>query len=152
MHSTFDGVQPVGVEGDAGVDKRAGQAGGGGEGLTQRGSSGPLQQFGRVFAGRDDEVAGIVATGGELPEDAPGGLLSGPVGVGGDDDPGLSLAEEWAQCIGLRVGEGGAQWGDADVVSVAGEGDCERVEGAFDDDRDGAGGQFSGSSVRPYSS
>ena len=41
-------------------------------------------------------MAGIVAPGGELPEDALGGLLSGPVGVGGDDDPGLPVAEEWA--------------------------------------------------------
>jgi hypothetical protein len=96
VHLAFDGVQLVGVDGDAGVDERAGQAGGRREGLTQSGGAGRLQQLSWVLAGRDGEVTGIVATGGELPEDALGGLLSGPVGIRRDDDPGPSVAEEWA--------------------------------------------------------
>ena len=74
-----------------------------------------------------------------------GGLLPGGVGVGGDDDAGSSAADEGAERVGLCVGERGAERGDADVVAVAGEGDGERVEGAFDEDRDGAGGQRRGS-------
>jgi hypothetical protein len=41
-------------------------------------------------------VAPVVCTGGELPEDALCGLLSGPVGVCGDDDARLSVAEKCA--------------------------------------------------------
>ena len=39
----FDGVEPVGVDGDAGVDERTGQAGGAREALTQSGGAGRLQ-------------------------------------------------------------------------------------------------------------
>ena len=48
--------------------------------------AGRLQHLGGVLAGRDGEVARVVAAGGELPEDPLRGLLPGGVGVGGDDD------------------------------------------------------------------
>ena len=41
-------------------------------------------------------------------------------------------------CVSVKRG---TQRGDADVVAAAGEGDGERVERPFDEDRDGAGGQ-----------
>ena len=64
------------------------------------------------------------------PEGAFGRHLTGQVGVGGDD----RLGAQRGELAGLLVGECGSQWGDADVPAVAGEGDCEGVDGSFDQD------------------
>jgi hypothetical protein len=137
----FHGVQPVGVDPDPRPDERAGQAGGGSEGLAYGGGAGRLQHLGRVLAGPDGEMARVVAAGGELPEAPLSGQLPRGIGVGGDEDPRSSAVDEGRQSVGLRIGKGGAQWCDADVLAVAGEGDCQRVEKSLGDDRDGAGGQ-----------
>jgi hypothetical protein len=93
-------------------------------------------------------VSRVITTGGELPEDAVGGELSGAVSVGGDDDAGAFGADERSESVGLRVGERDAHGSGADVVAVVAEGESQRVEGAFDEDRRGSGGQRC-SSVRP---
>ena len=85
-------------------------------------------------------MARVVTSGGELPEHALGGELSGAVGVGGDNDTRSSASDEGAQSVGLRIGERGAQRSDANVVAATGEGDCERIEGTFDEDGNGARG------------
>jgi len=84
-------------------------------------------------------VAGVSAAGGEHPVVAFGGELAGEVAVGGDDDAGW-VSVVGGEAVGLGVGEGCAEGCDADVVG-AGQGDGEDVDGSFDEDGGGAGGE-----------
>jgi hypothetical protein len=91
-----------------------------------------LVELGGVFAVRDEGVAWVVVAGGELPEVAVGRLLPGGVGIGGDDDRSCGVVAVGAEPPGLDVGECSAPGRDADIAALAGEGDGQRVDRAFD--------------------
>ena len=106
------------------------------------------------MAGREGDVAGVGAAGGEDPVVPFRRRLPGPVGVRGHHrvDAGARAAdlEVGRQRVGLSVGQGGAERGDTDVTAVAraGQGHGEGVQRAFDDDRGGSGGEPVGVSRR----
>jgi hypothetical protein len=102
---------------------------------------GGLQQLGRVLAVGDEQVPGVCVAGGELPEGPVGRLLTGGVGVGGHDRVRFARADVRAELVGLGVGERGAERGDADEVTVTGEGDGDGVHRAFDEYHGGSLGQ-----------
>jgi hypothetical protein len=127
--------------GEAHGEQGVGESAGGLDGRAQRGGAVAVQQVGGVESVGQGEAAGIVAAGGELPEDAFGGLLSGGVVVGGDQEAGPLGAQVGPEKVGLPVGEGGAEGGDADGVTVGGEGERDGVQRPFDERGSGAVGE-----------
>ncbi len=97
-------------------------------------------EVGWVGAVGQGGVGGVEVVEGEQPVVAFGGDLSGEVGVGGHDR-GASVLVELGD---LGFGEAGAEWRDADVAAVAGQGDGDRVERSFDQDGGGVVGEFAG--------
>jgi len=79
-----------------------------------------------------EDVAGVVAAGGELPVGALRCFPAGLVRVGRDEHSGPTWADVGEELVGLLVGECGAQRRCADVGAVGAEGDGDRVDGAFD--------------------
>ena len=65
-------------------------------------------------------------------------MAGGIVVEGGDEAP---VGGDAGELVGLLAGEGGAAGGEGGVVAVAGLLDCDGVEGAFDEDGDGAVGE-----------
>ena len=135
--------------GEAGVEQGVGEAARGVDGRPQRGGAVAVEEVGGIEPVGEGESARVVATGGELPEDALGGLLPGGVVVGGHEDAGAVGADVGAEEVGLPVGEGGAEGGDADGLPVTGQGEGDGVQRSLDESRGGSGGQRGSALVEP---
>lgn len=70
-----------------------------------------------------------------------GRIVPGPVGVECEEQPGGVQIGNAVERADLWTGEGGAAGGDGGVLTFCGGVDGDGVEGAFDDDRPGSGGQ-----------
>ena len=99
------------------------------------------EQLGGVAAFRHLDVGRVETAGGEHPDVAFGGDLSGEVAVGADDGVAAGALELVGQLRDLVLGRRRAQWGDTDLRTLGGQGDRDRVHRALDDDRGSTGGK-----------
>ncbi len=121
------GAPIVQGRGEAGVEQGGGEAARGVDGRLQRGGAVAVGEVGGIEPVGEGESARVVASGGELPVDALGGLLAGGVVVGGHEDAGTVEADVGGEQVRLPVGEGGAEGGDADGLPGTGQGEGNRI-------------------------